>query len=197
MASRSTGSGHGFAALLVLALVLGVVAGCSDDSGSGDESVPTVTVTGSTEASTDSTSTEGETTVGQDDPTSTSEDGAPPAADITVEELTGFTSPTGNIGCYIDAKSVRCDIAERDWQPPKAPADCELDYGQGITLNAGAAPEFVCAGDTAIGAGDPLPYGESIAAGLLRCESAESGMTCSDTETGRSFTISKEAYSLD
>ena len=57
---------------------------------------------------------------------------------------------------------VRCDIAERDWEPPPAPAYCELDYGQGIALSAGGDPEFVCAGDTALGADAPLPYGESI-----------------------------------
>ena len=58
------------------------------------------------------------------------------------------------------------------------------------------APQFVCAGDTALGAGKPLAYGQSIAAGLLRCESLESGMTCTDTETGRSFTLSQESYDL-
>ena len=37
-------------------------------------------------------------------------------------------------------------------------------------------------------------YGQSIAAGLLRCDSAESGMTCTDTETGRGFTLSIATY---
>ena len=64
-------------------------------------------------------------------------------------------------------------------------------------MSAGGAPEFVCAGDTALGGGDPLPYGQSIAAGLLRCDSAESGMTCTDTETGRGFTLSIAAYKLN
>ncbi len=91
---------------------------------------------------------------------------------------------------------MRCDVSERDWEPPSKPKSCKLDYGQGISLDAGAAPEFVCAGDTALGGGDPLPYGQSIASGLLRCESAESGMSCSDAETGRGFTISKQAYEL-
>ena len=112
--------------------------------------------------------------------------------------LTGFTSPSGNIGCIIDRKSVRCDVQKRQWDPPSRPASCNenVDYGQGITLAAGGAPEFVCAGDTTLGSGPALAYGESIGAGLLRCDSEESGMSCRDVETGRGFTISIEAYKL-
>ena len=116
--------------------------------------------------------------------------------DKIVSKLTMFTSPSGNIGCDIDAASARCDIAERDWAPPTRPADCRFAYGQGITVSAGGAPQFVCAGDTALGAGEPLEYGSSITAGALRCESADAGMSCRDTTTGRGFTISRQAYHL-
>jgi hypothetical protein len=153
-----------------LAATLAVAAGCGSDD---DPSTVTETVTSS--SSTEATSTTTDATSG---------DGTTPAADQEVTKLTGFTSPTGNIGCYIDRRSVRCDISKRDWDPPARPAGCaeQVDYGQGITMKAGGAPEFVCAGDTALGGGDPLAYGQSIAAGLLRCESEESGMTCTDTE---------------
>jgi Family of unknown function (DUF6636) len=162
---------------VLAALTAALLAGC----GSGDDSTATTvteTVTGATSTSTS--------------------DGAPPAADVEASGLTGFTSPTGNIGCYIDKKSVRCDISKRDWDPPSRPAGCNenVDYGQGIQMRAGGAPGFVCAGDTALGGGDPLQYGQSIAAGLLRCESAESGMTCRDTETGRGFKLSIGSYDL-
>lgn len=145
----------------------------------------------------DSTTTVIETAPTTSSPSATTtEDGAPPPADNMVSKLTGFTSPTGNIGCHIDRRSVRCDIDQRDWKPPPAPPDCKLDYGQGISLDAGGPPEFVCAGDTALGGGKPLVYGQSIGAGLLRCESAKSGMSCSDAESGRGFTISKQRYSF-
>jgi hypothetical protein len=55
-------------------------------------------------------------------------------------DLVGFTSPSGNVGCYLDPSAARCDISERDWSPPPRPADCEYDYGQGINLAAGEAP---------------------------------------------------------
>lgn len=177
-------------ALVLAAVALLVLAGCGgSDDGGGTEAV--VTVTEEVTATTAEETTVGETTTSSD-----SEDGAPPPADRVVSELTMFASPTGNIGCAIDQRSVRCDIGDRDWSPPPKPSGCDLDYGQGITLEAGSAPEFVCAGDTTLGAGEVLPYGQSIAAGLLRCESAATGMTCTDTETGRGFMLAKESYKL-
>lgn len=113
-----------------------------------------------------------------------------------VTELTTFTSPSGNVGCYLDASMARCDIAERSWAPPLRPASCAFAYGQGMTLRTGRPAEFVCAGDTALGSGDELAYGDSITAGALRCESADTGITCRDTKTRHGFAISREAYHL-
>ncbi len=176
-----------FALCLALAVVA-PFAGCGD-TGDGSTATVTETVTDST-----SSSTATETNTSE----ATTDDGSPPPADQQVTELTPFTSPSGNIGCYIDRKSVRCDIDKRDWDPPARPASCNenVDYGQGIQLAAGGAPDFVCAGDTALSIGNALPYGQSIAAGLLRCESSESGMSCRDIETGRGFSLSIQSYEL-
>jgi hypothetical protein len=120
----------------------------------------------------------------------------PASTDRKVNELTGFVSPTGNVSCMIDADWARCDILDNDWSPPPRPADCEFDYGQGISLAPGEQAEFVCAGDTAFGPDEVLPYGDSITAGVLQCESAESGITCRDVQTGQGFSISLRAYRL-
>jgi hypothetical protein len=122
--------------------------------------------------------------------------GPEPADDEVIDELTGFISPTGNVACMIDPTWVRCDIIDNDWSPPPRPADCEFDYGQGISLRPGSPAEFVCAGDTAFGPDEVLPYGESITAGVLACDSADSGFTCRDAETGHGFSISRQAYQL-
>jgi uncharacterized protein DUF6636 len=115
----------------------------------------------------------------------------------TAQASTGFQSPSGNIGCFIGKSGVRCDIRARDWSPPPKPASCDLDWGQGVAVDKRDRKAYwVCAGDTTLGAGDALDYGRSIGAGLLICESEESGMTCRDTETGRGFTISKQAYEI-
>jgi hypothetical protein len=113
-----------------------------------------------------------------------------------IRELVGFTSPSGNVGCFIASTTARCDISERDWSPPPRPADCEFDYGQGISLELGGQAAFICAGDTALGGGEPLAYGKSLSAGALVCDSAESGITCRDTATGHGFSIAREAYRL-
>jgi hypothetical protein len=113
-----------------------------------------------------------------------------------VIKLTGFSSPTKNIGCFIARDGVRCDIRERSWKPPHPHRACELDFGQGITLTPGDMPSFVCAGDTALGSKSTLAYGKAIQAGVLRCDSKPTGMTCRDTKTGRGFTLSRQIYKL-
>jgi hypothetical protein len=120
---------------------------------------------------------------------------APPKPKI-VTSLTSFTSPTRNIGCYIDRTSVRCDIAKHDWKPPPKPKNCDLDWGGGIGLSRGRKPSIICAGDTALNQGHKLAYGKAIAAGRLRCDSKATGMTCRNTKTGRGFTLSRQAYKL-
>jgi hypothetical protein len=41
-----------------------------------------------------------------------------------------------------------------------------------------------------------LPYGSALASGVIRCESATSGVTCRNTSTGHGFTMAREAYSI-
>jgi hypothetical protein len=53
---------------------------------------------------------------------------------------------------------------------------------------------LACAGDTALGGGQPLAYGRSISAGVLVCDSAESGITCRDMKAGHGFAIAREVY---
>jgi len=111
-------------------------------------------------------------------------------------DLVGFSSPSGNIGCVVDADYVRCDIAERDWSAPARPVDCELDYGQGIAMAPGSPSAFVCAGDTTLHAGPPLAYGQSVSRGSYTCTSAPVEVLCTDTRTGAGFGISRGGYRL-
>ena len=113
-----------------------------------------------------------------------------------IDGLRGFISPTGNVACMIAADWARCDIIDRDWSPPPRAPDCEFDYGQGISAAPGERAQFVCAGDTAFGPDAILPYGESISAAALRCESTEAGITCRDLGTAHGFSISREAHQL-
>ena len=122
-----------------------------------------------------------------------------PLRGYTVFDSTSFTSPSGNIGCQIDTDGVRCDIRERDWTPPRKPADCpeQVGYGQGITLSAGGQAEFVCAGDTALTGGNALAYGDTITAGSITCTSTEASIDCVDVQDGSQFSLSRQGYEID
>jgi hypothetical protein len=108
----------------------------------------------------------------------------------------GFTSPLGNIGCYIDITYARCDIRDRTWSPPPRSASCPdyTDWGQGVQLHVGSPAGFVCAGDTALMSGDPLPYGDKIVAGSIECTSTPDGISCWDFVYGGEFAISRDSY---
>ena len=81
--------------------------------------------------------------------------------------------------------------------PAGATADCPdvTDFGQGLTVAPTGNATFVCAGDTTLGSGPVLPYGEYRAAGGVSCRSEQSGMRCSNSD-GHGFTLSRETYTL-
>ncbi|UXA20719.1 DUF6636 domain-containing protein [Mycobacterium sp. SMC-4] len=118
-------------------------------------------------------------------------------APVAGAQVAGFTSPSGNIGCILTDDSVRCDVAARDWAPPPRPSTCPdfTDFGQGLIVGPTGPASFVCAGDTALGSGPALPYGQFHAGGGMSCTSEPSGMRCSNSE-GHGFTISRQAYTL-
>jgi hypothetical protein len=107
-----------------------------------------------------------------------------------------FGSPSGNISCYLDRSGVRCDIVRREWKPPPAPDDCDLDWGAGLSVNRADEATFTCAGDTVLGARDKLAYGRSLRAGDFTCSSGSKAMRCENTESGHGFTLAIEQYHL-
>ncbi|WP_205650082.1 DUF6636 domain-containing protein [Actinoplanes solisilvae] len=112
-----------------------------------------------------------------------------------VDEAT-FRTPSQNIACALTKSAVRCDIGRKTWEPPAKPADCELDWGNGLAINGGEAA-VVCAGDTVLGAADStLEYGEALRSGTVRCDSENNGMTCKDEKTGHGFTLASSRYTL-
>jgi hypothetical protein len=110
-----------------------------------------------------------------------------------------FQSPSKNIGCAAvneDVANVRCDIRNHDWKSPPKPADCDVDYGGGLVIQAGGNAAFVCAGDTTLNNGSILEYGATNKIGSITCKSTQAGMTCIDAETGRGFFLSRQRYKL-
>ena len=118
------------------------------------------------------------------------------SADETVTNLTGFTSPTGNIGCYIDRKSVRCDIGDRDWEPPRAPKSCDLDWGNAFNLRATGHASRLCVGDTAVDPRSPtLAYGRTWSRGGFTCKASTAGLRCTN-RSGHGFFLSRSSQRL-
>ena len=107
-----------------------------------------------------------------------------------------FVSPSGNIGCYLDRSGARCDIVRKIWQPPAAPADCDLDWGNGVAVNRTDEATFTCAGDTVLGSHDKLAYGASLRAGDFVCRSDSKAMRCENKKSGHGFTLAVEQYDL-
>jgi len=117
---------------------------------------------------------------------------APLAADAANPQW--FRSPTGNIGCAYYNAVMRCDVRDGLVPRPPRPAGCpsDSDFGQGLTLSA-RGTGVVCAGDTALGAPNVLPYGRTWHRGLITCVSRITGMTCTNAN-GRGFSIARGVY---
>lgn len=159
----------------LVAVLLLTMAGCSGDDDDTERATPTTTSTSA--------------------PTTTSTTPAPAtAAGDTGRGSFSFRTPSGNIWCAISDTEARCDITEKSWAPPPKPADCELDWGDAISVDAENAA-FVCAGDTVQEDSAPvLPYGGVVERGDLRCRSEEQGVTCEHRPTGNRFLLSRQRY---
>lgn len=123
---------------------------------------------------------------------------ATPSGAVTREIVASydFVTPSKNIGCFMSADSARCDIAKKSWKAPPQPADCDLAWGNGLSVDADGRAAFVCAGDTVMGGSQTLPYGESVRVGDLVCSSAETGVRCTDEPSGHGFRLSRQSYDL-
>ena len=108
--------------------------------------------------------------------------------------LVEFRTPSGNIGCIGETvradNNLRCDIRNRSWSPPPRPKSCQLDWGQGLSLNRTGRARYVCAGDTALNTGPRLAYGATRRIGSIVCVSRTSGLTCTNP-AGHGFRMSR------
>ncbi|MFY0406955.1 DUF6636 domain-containing protein [Solicola sp. PLA-1-18] len=125
-------------------------------------------------------------------PTPTGAPTSPPTVDLPdiVGAIASFTTPTGNIGCYIGSQGARCDIRERSFEPPAEPESCGLAWGNSLEVGADGAG-FACVGDTVMGSDTILKYGNSTLVGDYGCTSATTGVTCVNRSTGHGFSLSR------
>jgi hypothetical protein len=176
------------------------VAGCSGGSSGSSGPAPATpsTVTGPSAVTAPSTTSSSVTS-----PASSS--AAVRVIDRSSRDDAGFTSPSGHIACLfldgLDGPFVTCEINQKSWKPPPRPADCDLDWGYGITLRIHA--DFFCAGDTVRGdkeAGTDgsviLAYGTAMRFRSFTCTSQRTGVDCVNAKTRAGFLLSRERYQL-
>jgi hypothetical protein len=109
--------------------------------------------------------------------------------------LIGFQTPNEKVGCYVSGDGARCDVRRPRWQAPPPPADCELDYGQGVVVGRKGPAEYVCAGDTTLDPGhDVLRRGEKVKAGRFRCKNTgQNTIKCVNRRTRAGFLVSRRS----
>jgi hypothetical protein len=105
-----------------------------------------------------------------------------------------FSTPSKNIDCVYmeddrDVPSLRCQTKFVLKPLPPKPADCDLDWGGGLTLANNGRVLVVCAGDTVAGDYATLAYGRAWEKNGLRCVASRSGLTCR-SRNGKGFFLS-------
>jgi hypothetical protein len=137
----------------------------------------------------------------------------PAAAQAEPSDMFQFLSPSGNIACHMDDRAdgtgyAWCKVQDHAWAAP-ASGYCEAGHlpgaigepgGEDLQLSQGSAPclgfvmsQIFFTGEYAPAA---LGYGQSHTVGTITCESAPSGVTCTDSGTGHFFQVSRDAYQL-
>jgi hypothetical protein len=138
---------------------------------------------------------------------------SPATAQAEPSKMFQFLTPSGNIACHMDDRTdgtgyAWCKVRDHDWAVP-ASGYCQAAYLPGaigepgdddLQLSQGNAPclGFVMSQIFFTGEYAPstLDYGQRHTVGTITCESAPSGVTCTDTNTGHFFRVSRESYRL-
>jgi hypothetical protein len=112
------------------------------------------------------------------------------------DRYTSFNTPSGNIGCIAFGKYLRCDIARKDWNAPRAQHPCRLVRGDSLTMRGTGRPLWTCHGDTALaprGSRRALAYGTRWHRGPFTCTSRIIGLTCTNRQE-HGFFLSRQSY---
>ena len=107
-----------------------------------------------------------------------------------------FETPSGNIGCevdtFVDGVAVNCQITQRNGSAimPR-PGSCGASWGHAFAVEQTGPARMVCApvyGPFQIT--NPLPYGQTVDLGAVKCSSEKTGLTCRNDE-GHGFFLSR------
>lgn len=136
----------------------------------------------------------------------------PATAQAEPSQMYQFLSPSGNIGCHMDARDdgtayAWCRLQDETWVEPQS-GDCAQGYVPGaigepapyLQLSQGNAPCLGSVMSQLFFSGPYAPatlaYGETHTVGAITCASEPSGVSCTDSSTGHFFRVSRESYQL-
>ena len=134
----------------------------------------------------------------------------PMAAVAHADTKYDFLSPSGNINCSMSLQSdfvldgvtqtgsnyVQCELSDYTWQLPHA---CPSKVVGVAFRSDDTAPPV--AGCWKFPNQLPLPwptlnYGQTRTVGVITCESEPSGVTCTNSNTGHFFRVSRDSYDV-
>jgi hypothetical protein len=124
-----------------------------------------------------------------------------------------FASPSGNVRCILSGQDspapiAHCQIGDYTYMAPPGserddvsggPCPAGSDSPNDFRLDPGK-PAYLQCRWSALGSGvGPWPildYGQERSLGPLTCDSEPTGVTCTDSGTGRFFRVSRDSYQL-
>jgi uncharacterized protein DUF6636 len=94
--------------------------------------------------------------------------------------------------------AARCDVRTHTWVAPPKPANCPLDWGNGVEVGDRGSGRYVCAGDTVFDQTAPVVgAGGVVAIGSYSCTALTTGsVRCTNFVTGSGFEVSGANVSL-
>lgn len=122
-----------------------------------------------------------------------------------VQILPGFSSPSGNIKCFVVNKALYCSIghanyAKRLQDRCMRPDGSGVDW-HGFALRATRRAALYCTSNPPYNMGTQrpsnttLPYGKSFRHGAFTCTSRVTGVTCRN-QRGHGLFVSRQAYRI-
>ena len=118
-----------------------------------------------------------------------------------------FQSPSGNIACNYQVGVdddpnkgyVSCEVRDHTWVAPRAPvcAGQHIDGDELSMIGQASQPTWGCysgIGPLSQTNKSTLDYGQTLSVGPITCDSEPSGVTCTGSNTGHFFRVSRESY---
>ena len=107
-------------------------------------------------------------------------------------ELSGFTTPSGNVSCTLSKNSVSCTINQHNTTGPQG--SCPDATGKPLTMAVGKNGEVSISCDTGFSAsGAVLSYDASAKSDAFACTSKDDGVECWSQVTGQGFKLSRDS----